>query len=62
MTEEIEQAERELDKVTDQLGRLGSAQPLGKRNGIEARYGQAYQRLVRLGARSPIRAKYWRVS
>lgn len=26
--------------------------------GIEARYGQAYQRLVRLGARPQIRRKY----
>jgi hypothetical protein len=54
----IEQAEHALDQAFRDLGRLGSVTAVGKRRGMEAKYGQAYQALVRLGARPQIRAKY----
>lgn len=58
MSEDVERAERELDALTLKLGRMGSAEPLSRRNGAEARYGQVYQWLVRLGARPQLRMKY----
>lgn len=56
----IERAERALDSATDRLGRLAGSAPLGKRRQAETIYGQAYQELVRLGARRQLRAKYRR--
>lgn len=52
--EEVERAERELDRTLDRIGRTG----VKGGNGVEAAYGQAYQRLVLLGARPQIRGKY----
>lgn len=58
MNEDIERYERELEGLSAKLGRMGSAESASRRNGMEARYGQAYQRLVRLGARPQLRMKY----
>ena len=58
MREEVERLERELDTLSAKIGRLGSSEPLSRRNGAEANYGQVYQRLVRLNARPQIRLKY----
>lgn len=52
-TAEIERAERDLDRALDALGRDPKHGP-----GNENMYGQAYQRLVLLGARPQIRRKY----
>ena len=60
MEEDIANALRDLDALTARLGRMGSSEPLSRRNGLESAYGQAYQRLVRLGARTQIRLKYRR--
>jgi hypothetical protein len=58
MEEAIQDALRELDAITVKLGRMGSSEPLSRRNGMEANYGQTYQRLVRLGVRHQLRMKY----
>jgi hypothetical protein len=58
MNEEVLSLERELDVLVAKIGRMGSSDPLSRRNGAEATYGQVYQRLVRLGARPQIRMKY----
>lgn len=60
MEEEILSLERVLDSILLRLGRMGSAEPLSRRNGVESAYGQTYQSLVRLGARPQIKAKYRR--
>jgi hypothetical protein len=53
-TDEIERAQWELDKALADLTRSG-----GKGGGgVENRYGQAYQRLVLLGAAPQLRRKY----
>lgn len=61
-TEEIERAERDLEKLRAQLGELGCAVALARRNGLEARYGQKYTELVSLGARPRLKKKYRRVT
>jgi len=61
MNDQEERALRALDTATANLGKLGSSTNVGKRNGIEAVYGQAYQMCVRLGLRPQLRAKYRRV-
>lgn len=58
MSDEVEKAEREYNQLLDRLPRLASSDAVSRRNSIEAQYGGAYQRLVRLGARRQIRAKY----
>ena len=56
--DQIRRAEMDLNTQFTKLGRMGSSDPLGMRNGVEAKYSQAYQRLVRLGARPQLRKKY----
>jgi hypothetical protein len=58
MQEQIESLERKLDTIVLRLGRMGSSEPLSRRNGVEKSYGLTYQALVRLGARPQIKAKY----
>jgi hypothetical protein len=53
--DEIRKAENEFDNA---LREVKKALPGKPGFGIEARYGQAYQRLVRLGARPQIRLKH----
>jgi hypothetical protein len=60
VNEDVERAERELDTLRARLARLGSSEAVSRRNNLEARYGEVYQQLVRLGARPQIRAKYRR--
>lgn len=55
---DVEYAERALAEAAGALGRLPCSSPLSKRMAREQRYAAAYQRLVRLGARPQIRAKY----
>jgi hypothetical protein len=59
-SDKVAAAERELDKCFDVFRKLGGSNPVGQRNGAEARYGDAYQLLVRLGARSQLKLKYRR--
>ena len=54
-------AEADYEAALKALPRLGSSDAVSKRRALEARYGAAYQRLVRLGMRPQIRAKYRRV-
>lgn len=55
--DEVRRAVQELDAA---LGKIKNAQS-GKQNfGLEAQYGQAYQRLVRLGVRPQLKGKYRR--
>jgi hypothetical protein len=58
MNDEIQVAEREYNQLLDRLPRLGAADAVSRRNGVEAQYAASYQRLVRLGARPQIRGKY----
>lgn len=44
--------------ATKRMASLGSSNPMAQRNGVEAKYGQAYQELVRLGVRPQLRRKY----
>lgn len=53
MTEEVEKAESALAAAFKQLGT-----PTNVNKGQEAKYGVAYQRLVTLGVRPQLRAKY----
>jgi hypothetical protein len=60
MNDEVQVAEREYERLLGKLPRFGSSEAVSRRNGIEAQYAGAYQRLVRLGARQQIRGKYRR--
>jgi len=53
MDEEIRSAEAELAMASKSLGA-----PTGTNKGAEKAYGDAYQRLVRLGVRPQLRKKY----
>lgn len=53
--DEIRRAEQELNA---QLKRIAESKPGKMTSGMEKIYGNAYQRLVRLGARTQIRGKY----
>lgn len=55
--DEVRNAEAEYART---LGEVKKALPGKPGFGIEARYGQAYQRLVRLGLRPQVRLKYRR--
>jgi hypothetical protein len=55
MTEETEQAYRELDAA---LTRIKNTKPGKVTSGLEALYGNAYGKLVRLGERPKLRGKY----
>jgi len=55
MTEEIQQAYRDLDAA---LTRIKNTKPGKTTSGLEALYGNAYSRLVRLGERPKLRGKY----
>ena len=54
----FENVSRELYRAGDASG--SSAEPVGMRNGREARYGQAYQALVRAGLAPQLRRRYRR--
>ena len=54
MNAEIEQAWSEYNSALRTLQNAGA----GKNDGLEQKYGIAYQRLVRLGAAQPLRRKY----
>jgi hypothetical protein len=54
MNDEVERAQWDLDKALSDLTRQGVKGGAG----VENRYGQAYQRLVLLGAAPQIRLKY----
>lgn len=58
MDAEILSLERELEGFPVRLGRMGSSDPLSRRNGMESAYSNLYQKLVRLGARPQIKKKY----
>lgn len=53
-------AETEMQRAGDKLRSLASdsVSPVSGRNDAERRYAVAYQRLVRMGKRPQIRAKY----
>jgi len=53
--DEIRRTVEELDKS---LNKIRSTTAGKQTFGMEAQYGQAYQRLVRLGARPQLRRKY----
>jgi hypothetical protein len=55
MTEEIKAAESEYNAA---LAQLQKTRPGKEGFGNEAKYGEAYQMLVRLGVRPQIRLKY----
>jgi hypothetical protein len=57
---DVDRLVRELDVLRGRLSRLGSSEAVSRRNNLEARYGEVYQQLVRLGARPQIRVKYRR--
>jgi hypothetical protein len=56
MTDEIEKAEAELRRQYERLRKCPTMAEGGA--GVESAYGQAYQALVRLGARPQLRKKY----
>ena len=58
--DELRRAEEAYNRALYELPKLGSSQTVSKRNGVENNYGQAYQRLVRLGVAPQLRAKYRR--
>jgi hypothetical protein len=53
--DEIRKAEQEMAAM---LKRIREAKAGKMNSGLEATYGQVYQRLVRLGARPQVRLKY----
>lgn len=53
--DDIRRAEQELDAT---LKRIRDAKAGKMNSGLEATYGQAYQRLVRAGTKPQIRLKY----
>ena len=53
--DEIRRAEQEMHTL---LVKIRDAKAGKMTSGLEAQYGQAYQRLVRLGARPQLRYKY----
>jgi hypothetical protein len=61
VNDDVTRAVNEYDRALGKLSRLGCASAVSKRNYVEAVYGAAYQRLVKLGARPQIRAKYRRL-
>jgi flagellin-specific chaperone FliS len=54
-TEEIRRAEQNMESA---LTRLKNAKAGKLNSGLEAIYGQAYQRLVRAGAKPQLKLKY----
>jgi hypothetical protein len=54
---EVRRAVSDYDRT---LARLREVQPGKATAGLEAHYGQAYQRLVRLGERPQLKLKYRR--
>lgn len=57
-SEAIDRAELELREAFRAFSKLAGSHPVSKRNAAEQRYGQAYQVLVKLGARPPLKLKY----
>jgi hypothetical protein len=58
---DVQAAERKLEAAQARLQKLASfGAPYGHRVGAEQQYAEAYQDLVRLGARSQLRLKYRR--
>jgi hypothetical protein len=53
--DEVRSTELEMDRA---LAKLRESKPGKHTFGLEAQYGQAYQRLVRLGARHQLRLKH----
>lgn len=55
MSENVERLESDMNAASTALRKIAG----GKAGeGVEARYGQAYQALVKAGARSQLREKY----
>ncbi len=53
--DEVRRTETEMHGI---FRKIGDSKPGKHTFGLEAQYGQAYQRLVRLGARAQIKRKY----
>lgn len=53
--DEIRNATQDMNSM---LRRIADSKPGKMTSGMEAQYGQAYQRLVRLGAKQQIKMKY----
>lgn len=58
MDDQVQSLWNQLDKARKHMGELGSSNPLAQRRGAEAKYGQIYQQLVKIGAAPQIKAKY----
>jgi hypothetical protein len=57
--EAIRRAEGNLNASTERLQKLAASNaPYGSRQGAENNHSAAYQALVRLGVRQPLRKKY----
>ena len=53
--DEVRRTKTDMDKA---LYKIGDSKPGKHTTGLESQYGQAYQRLVRLGAKQQLKLKY----